>query len=74
MTEYIKVDLTEVNSLNENSQKENYKLSPVQTIHGYYVLPADILTDDAWSFAFNYLNTRDRIELGEDDFPKQNII
>ena len=73
MTEYLKVDISVISTLNENSGKDNYKLSPVQTISNGYVLPSDLLTDNAWSFAFDYLNGCQKIMLSNEDFPQAQI-
>lgn len=72
--DYYKVDISIIDSLNESSGKDNYKLSPAETVSGFFVLSVDILTDDSWSWAFDYLNTCEIVNLKLSDFPRINII
>lgn len=67
----IKVNIEEINKL---SFPKNRRLFPRETIHGYLVINADILTDEkTWGFAFNYLKSCEQIELTYNDFPKPNM-
>lgn len=72
--EYLKVSTEIINQLNENRIKENFILSPVETIQGFWVLCSDILNDSQWSWAFEYLNSCEKIELTNEDFKQAGTI
>lgn len=68
---FIKVDIEQINKL---SFPKGKKLFPSETIHGYSVINADILTDEkTWGFAFEYLKSCEQVELTYNDFPKPEL-
>lgn len=71
---YFVVNIETISSLNlSDDKKSNYKLHPVTTKKGLNVLPCDLLTDQHWSFAFEYLETCEVVDLNLSDFETVNI-